>query len=213
MATPIQFTDNYNDLSTDRGFQFRFNCERCGNGYMSSFQPNAIGLAGDAMRAAGGLLGGFLGRAAESAYDVQRMVGGPQHDAALRHAVEEIRPLFNQCQRCGQWVCEQVCWNTTRNQCVHCSPKMDQEVAAIESEGTIYQLRQQSYSGQDMKGGTEMKPSVSQRQCPRCHAEVPVSQKFCGECGANTLEKPTCATCGHENEAGTKFCGECGTKL
>jgi len=32
----IEFTDNYQDLSTDKGFQFKFCCERCGNGYMST---------------------------------------------------------------------------------------------------------------------------------------------------------------------------------
>ena len=34
----IKFTDNYEDLSTDQGFQFKFRCERCGDGFMSSFQ-------------------------------------------------------------------------------------------------------------------------------------------------------------------------------
>ena len=28
----IQFTENYQDLSTDTGFQFDFKCDRCGNG-------------------------------------------------------------------------------------------------------------------------------------------------------------------------------------
>ena len=26
----IEFTDNFEDLSTDQGFQFKFHCERCG---------------------------------------------------------------------------------------------------------------------------------------------------------------------------------------
>ena len=42
----IEFTDNYQDLSTDQGFQFKFHCERCGDGFMSSFQTNTIGVAG-----------------------------------------------------------------------------------------------------------------------------------------------------------------------
>jgi hypothetical protein len=28
----IQFTRNYQDLSTDQGYQFEFSCDRCGNG-------------------------------------------------------------------------------------------------------------------------------------------------------------------------------------
>ena len=39
MAT-IEFTGNYEDLSTDKGYQFKFFCEKCGNGYMSSFRPS-----------------------------------------------------------------------------------------------------------------------------------------------------------------------------
>lgn len=212
MAVPIPFTDNYDDLSTDRGFQFRFNCERCGNGYMSSFQPNAVGIAGDALRAAGGILGGLLGRAADSAYDVQRAVGGPQHDGALRHAVDEIRPLFHQCQRCGQWVCQDVCWNDARNQCVNCSPKLDQEISAIESEATIAQLRDKAMN-QDLTGGVGLQSAAASVKCPSCSAVVAVGAKFCGECGTNLAAKPQCPSCGVEAAPGTKFCGECGTRL
>lgn len=213
MAEHIPFTDNYQDLSTDRGFQFRFYCERCGNGYMSSFQQNVTGLAGDALRAAGSFLGGVFGRAADSMYDVQRAVGGPAHDGALRKAVEEIRPLFHQCGRCGQWVCGQVCWNESRNQCAQCSPKIDQEIAAIESEGTIAQLRDKAYSGQDMTGGVQLRSAAAPATCPTCSATVPPGQKFCGECGANVLAKPVCPSCGAESKPGQKFCGECGGKL
>lgn len=77
----IEFTDNYQDLSTDQGFQFKFRCERCGDGFMSSFQTNTIGVAGSLLRGAGDLLGGIFGQAASGAYEVQRAVGGSQHDA------------------------------------------------------------------------------------------------------------------------------------
>jgi hypothetical protein len=183
MSNHIPFTDNYQDLSTDQGFQFKFNCERCGNGYMSSFQRNLTGTAGDVIRAASGLFGGILGRAADSAYDIQRIVGGPAHDAALRKAVEEMSPMFHQCQRCGQWVCQNVCWNTARNQCVECSPKMDQEISAIESEATIQQLREKARNEIDMTGGVQMQSSVGPTSCPSCSAAIEVGQKFCGECG------------------------------
>ncbi|MCX6638013.1 MAG: zinc ribbon domain-containing protein, partial [Acidobacteria bacterium] len=36
----IRFTQNHEDLSTDRGYQFKFFCDRCGNGYLSSFQTS-----------------------------------------------------------------------------------------------------------------------------------------------------------------------------
>lgn len=213
MSNHIPFTDNYQDLSTDQGFQFKFNCERCGNGYMSSFQRNLTNTAGDGIRAASGLFGGVLGRAANSAYDIQRLVGGPAHDAALRKAVDEIRPMFHQCQRCGQWVCQGVCWNTPRKQCVECSPKMEQEIAAIESEAAIYQLRDKTMSQSDLAGGVQMQSAVGPLSCPSCSAEVELGQKFCGECGTNVLAKPECPSCGAEVAPSKKFCGECGTKL
>ena len=39
----IQFTRNHTDHSTDNGYQFEFFCDRCGNGFMSEFQPSAHG--------------------------------------------------------------------------------------------------------------------------------------------------------------------------
>ena len=36
----IQFVQNFDDMSNNGGFQFKFFCDRCGNGYMSSFQTS-----------------------------------------------------------------------------------------------------------------------------------------------------------------------------
>lgn len=221
MSRPIPFTDNYTDLSTDRGFQFRFCCERCGNGYQSSFVPNVTGMAGDALRAASGLFGGFLGRAADSATQLQRMIGGPAHDNAMRAAVEEVSPEFTQCQRCGQWVCRPICWNGQRNQCVSCSPKMEHEIAAIESQGTISQLQRQAYDGDtDLTGGVRLNSAASGVQsvaalidCPDCSAKVSAGAKFCGDCGRKMQIKLFCPSCGVEAAPSAKFCGDCGTKL
>jgi hypothetical protein len=30
----MEVTDNLKDLSTDQGFQFKFRCERCGDGFI-----------------------------------------------------------------------------------------------------------------------------------------------------------------------------------
>ena len=48
----IRFTGNYEDLSTDRGYQFKFFCEKCNNGYMSSFKTSTMGVLGSAARVA-----------------------------------------------------------------------------------------------------------------------------------------------------------------
>ncbi|HKV13123.1 MAG TPA: zinc ribbon domain-containing protein, partial [Thermoanaerobaculia bacterium] len=73
----IEFTDNYEDLSTDKGYQFKFYCERCGNGYLSTFKSSKLGMAASAAEVAGNLLGGIFGRAASSAYEIRRAVAGP----------------------------------------------------------------------------------------------------------------------------------------
>ena len=86
----IRFTGNYEDLSTDRGYQFKFYCEKCQNGYMSSFKTSTIGVLGSAARAAGSLFGGIFGNVADSSYEVQRAVGGGAHDSALKEAVDEM---------------------------------------------------------------------------------------------------------------------------
>jgi class 3 adenylate cyclase/predicted ATPase len=47
--------------------------------------------------------------------------------------------------------------------------------------------------------------------CPRCSAESPSGQKFCGECG--TALALVCSSCGTASPPAQKFCGECGTAL
>ncbi len=137
----IPFTGNYEDLSTDRGFQFKFYCEKCRNGYMSSFQTSAVGVLGSAARAAGSLFGGFFGNVADSSYEVQRAVGGSAHDSALKDAVAEISPIFKQCTRCGQWVCKPICWNEKAGLCETCAPDLDEEMAAAQAEAAREQIQ------------------------------------------------------------------------
>ena len=91
---------------------------------------------------------------------------------------------------------------------------MDQEISAIESEGTIYQLRQKARSTTtDLMGGVNLQSAAAPAHCPGCGAEVEAGKKFCPECGTNLHAKLTCSSCGTEAAPGTKFCAECGTKL
>src|SRR6185436_11534112 len=129
----IPFTSNYTDLSSQRGFQFQFFCQKCGNGYQSTFQTSKLGMAASAANAAASLLGGIFGRAAQSAQALQSMVAGPAHDAALDAAVREIAPLFKQCTRSGNWVCEPVCWNKKAGLCETCAPDLNEEIASAQA--------------------------------------------------------------------------------
>jgi rRNA maturation endonuclease Nob1 len=203
----IQFVQNYDDLSTDRGYQFKFYCDRCGNGVLSGFKPSLAGTAGSLLRAAGDLFGGVLGSAGHSAYEVQQAVGGKAHDDALHEAVEEARPSFTQCVRCGKWVCNDVCWNAERGLCTDCGPKTEVEIAAAQSEAQVEQIREKVRS-QDQTRGLNLDRQMVAR-CPKCKAQTS-GGKFCPECGAPLATKSTCGSCGAEVPAKAKFCPECG---
>ena len=60
----IKFTRNYNDKSTDTGFQFEFYCDRCGNGFESTFQTSATGMLSQGLDTAASVLGRIFGGAA-----------------------------------------------------------------------------------------------------------------------------------------------------
>jgi Double zinc ribbon len=193
----IEFSDNYQDLSTDQGFQFKFRCERCGDGFMSSFQTNTIGVAGSLLRGAGGLLGGIFGQAASGAYEIQRAVGGAQHDAALRAAVQEVKPLFRKCRRCGNWMCEGTCWNRAAQMCKQCAPLAEEEESSMRAE----QVR------------TQVANDLSLEESARRSAKETQTAAKCPDCGTPTLGKKFCPGCGKKLTAATAFCGDCGAQL
>lgn len=208
MSTMVPFTSNYQDRSNDLGYQFEFHCERCGNGYASSFQSSPTNMGGRLAQTAGGLFGGILGNAGYAAGNLSDMMRGPARDAALQRAVEEMRPFFMQCHRCGEWVCKQVCWNAEAGLCTNCAPKVTQELAAAQSEAQIEQMRDKVMQ-QNFTAGMDVKTPVVAR-CPHCGAEGQ-GGKFCAECGQPMATATTCSKCGAELKAGSKFCAECGT--
>ncbi|MBC7930192.1 MAG: zinc ribbon domain-containing protein [Rubrivivax sp.] len=224
----IQFVSNYDDLSTDKGYQFKFNCDKCGNGYMSRFQPSVTGTAGSLLRAAGDVFGGWLSSAGNSAYEIQRAVGGKAHDEALQTAVEQGKTHFHQCSRCGRWVCPEVCWNEAARQCEGCAPDYREELASAHAQAKADAARNQLnekasqtdyVSGIDMSAGASVQAPTQQQatsatpKCSGCGAEVGKA-KFCPECGVPTAPpRPTCTECGHRPEAAPKFCPECGSKM
>jgi hypothetical protein len=206
----IPFTGNYEDLSTDKGFQFKFYCEKCRNGYLSTFRPSTMGIATSAVALAGNLLGGIFGRAASGAYEVQRAVASTSHDAALRDAVAEIAPVFKQCTRCGQWVCEPVCFNWKAQLCENCAPDLDEEMAAAQADAAKQQIFEKARTV-DWTREREVATVVG-ALCPQCGAKTQ-GGKFCAECGAPLAAKKKCAHCGAEPEGKARFCPECGEAL
>ncbi len=53
--------------------------------------------------------------------------------------------------------------------------------------------------------------SSDQIACPACNTLAPLSQRFCGQCGASLRQ--ICTTCSAESPLNDRFCGQCGAVL
>ena len=177
--TRIQFTRNYHDLSTNQGFQFEFNCDRCGNGFRSRFQPNPLGYASTAMDAANSLLGGLFSRAADLTEKARSAAWQKAHDNAFVTAMEELQSDFVQCPRCLAWVCRKSCWNTTSGLCKNCSPDLTVEMAAAQSEKTRQKVWESAdVADEDAKVVSDTKAWKEgiKAGCPNCGAPLQIDQ-------------------------------------
>lgn len=208
--TLMKFTRNHEDLSTDRGYQFKFFCDKCGNGYMSKFVASKIGIAGGALRAAGSFFGGLLGNASSSAQELQRMAQGKGRDDAYEAAIGEAKGFFQQCSKCGQWVCPEACWNKNRGLCEGCAPNLEEAIASAQAEAQVQQAREKIMQADMLKGVNVLGEMIV--RCPQCNADVK-GGKFCPECGAKVLLKAACPGCSATVAPGVKFCPECGNKM
>jgi rubrerythrin len=214
MSGMVFFTDNYQDRSTNDGYQFEFYCKRCGNGYSSSFQHSLTGFGGRLLRLGGDMIGGNIGETARTlGWDAEWTrdgVRGSTRDKALAKAVEEMKPYFHQCHRCGQWACGQICWNDERGMCVTCAPKLDQEIAGMQAAAQVRQLNTKIQQ-QDWTGDINYRDTAT-AMCPSCAGESG-GGKFCQHCGATLAAAEAerhCGNCGTALGA-ARFCGECGT--
>lgn len=206
----IQFTRNHNDHSTDKGFQFEFICDRCGNGFMSEFKSSVAGLASSALRTAGDIFGGMFGQVSRGSYEIERAIRGPAHDKAFQEAVEEIKVNFRQCPKCAKWACLNTCWNQKRGLCYECAPNVETELAAAQAQATVEQVREK-VKQLDLTNDIDV-TSEAAALCPNCGSRTQ-GAKFCPECGKPIRPKNECSRCGTKFEAGTKFCPECGNKV
>lgn len=215
MTQKIEFTRNYNDLSTDRGFQFEFFCDRCGNGVRSSFKASATGLASGVADAASSLLGGLFSSASDLTHRVHSAAYEKGHDDAFVAAVRELQGQFVQCPRCSSWVCRDRCWNTQRGLCKDCAPDLGVEASAAQSSRTVEEIWAHSKMAE---ADREMLTEKSWREgmvasCPECEAPLPSNVKFCPEFGAKIKAEGKCPACGEKVIPASKFCPECGEKL
>ena len=207
---PIAFTNNYTDHSNAQGYQFEFHCDKCRNGFRSSYAANTLGLATGLLSAASDLFGGALGGAARAGEHMKDVLRGKAWDAAFSAAIAEIKPLFHQCARCGLWVCPEVCWNPKAAQCQACAPSLQQEAASAQAQAAKSQLLEKAMAA-DLTGGVDFNAPQAAGGCPHCGARAE-GGKFCGSCGKSLSGKVCCRACKAELAPHTKFCGECGAQ-
>lgn len=217
------FTRNYNDLSTDAGFQFEFTCDCCGNGFQSSFirsttyeKKSKSSRFGGIASGLGGLLGGRasdLGWALErgsevagSRFEGQSPEWRKEQEAAFIKAQEEVRPNFKKCPACNKWVCAD-CWNEEEGLCTECAPREASYVAQARSRAMQRNIDEAAESATVWHGKIESKTTI----CPSCGRPAG-NGKFCNNCGAS-LALNKCPNCGAQVAQGLKFCGECGSPM
>jgi membrane protease subunit (stomatin/prohibitin family) len=214
MGNEIEVFGDYEDLSTDLGFQFEFKCGRCGGGIRTPFKASAVGAASEALEAASGILGGIFGAAADVGERVRSSSWETAHDNAFKEAVEHVKPKFVKCPRCSEWVCRESCWNTKRGLCKQCAPDLGVEMSAAQASRSVEEAwAHAAMAEEDKKLGKEYWRETIRGSCPNCEAPLASNAKFCPECGAKLKDARFCEKCGAKMSSEAKFCPECGEKV
>ncbi len=214
------FTDNFEDNSTDAGFQFTFFCEICNEGYKTEFIESKTYRKAGFLRGFGGLIsagssliGSSIGYSLERGTDIlsERFEGmspewHKEHEKAFELAQNEAKGHFHRCPECTKWVCEND-WNEQEGLCTECAPRVNVKIAAAKAKKMMADIEEKAANTQVFTGDIESKQTL----CPKC-GKPAGEGKFCNNCGA-PLGMTKCSRCGAGSPAGTKFCGECGNKL
>jgi hypothetical protein len=217
------FTRNYQDNSTDAGFQFTFYCDICSDGYKTSFLESSTykkrGLMrgiGQGASILGGLVGGRvsnLGWSADRASGVlgERFEGKSpewqkEHEQAFERSQNEARQHFHRCPSCNKYVCDH-CHNEDEGLCVDCAPRQEVLVAKTRADAMRRNIGDAGEAATVWQGAIESKTTI----CPAC-GKPAGSGKFCNNCGNNMALK-ACPQCGAANQPTVRFCNNCGQNL
>ncbi len=217
------FTRNYQDNSTEAGFQFTFYCDVCNDGYKSSFiesttykKKKGSRLLGQGLGLAGSLLGGAarnIGYTAERGSDIlserfddRSPEWQKEHERAFELAQNEARQHFHRCPGCNAYVCDH-CHNEDEGLCVRCAPRQEIYVAQAKAQAMKRNIDEAGQGATVWQGQIESKTTI----CPACGKPAGAG-KFCNNCGAN-MELKECPKCGAKNALTVRFCNNCGENL
>jgi len=217
------FTRNYQDNSTEAGFQFTFYCDICNDGFRSSFIQsetykkgklfNGIGRGASAL---GSLIGGrvsSLGYGLDRGADIlgERFEGRSpewqkEHEQAFERAKNEAMRHFKRCPSCNKYVCSH-CFNEDEGMCTDCAPRQEIYVARASAEAMKRNIDDAGATATVWQGKIGSRTTI----CPQC-GKPAGSGKFCNNCGASMALKK-CPQCGAENAQNVRFCNNCGQNL
>ncbi len=216
---------NVDDLSDDKGFQWKFHCDICGSGYDSGFiasksaassrrfgfLSSGLSALGSAASSAGGSLSSGLGGASQAAGGASQFRGmsadwHKEHDNAFAQAVNEAKIHFKICPKCKLYVCPDD-WNNEAGLCTTDSPSLAAEMQAAKAQARIEQMQTAVKAQSQYDGDSTDRATI----CPAC-GKPSGAGKFCNNCGA-PLGFRVCPKCQHQNPSTVSFCGECGAKL
>ena len=217
------FTRNYEDNSTEAGFQFTFYCDVCNDGYKTSFVESETSKKNKGLRglargagALGGLFGGALGNLGYSLerggdilserFDGMSAEWQKEHEQAFVRAQNEAEQHFIRCHGCNRWVCSS-CFNEDEGLCTNCAPRQSTSVAKAKAQAMQRNLDEAAQTQTVWNGKLQSQTII----CPTC-GKPSNPGKFCNNCGTS-LEVKKCPQCGATIAGGVRFCGECGTKV
>jgi hypothetical protein len=170
------------------------------------------------MKAAGAFFGGGLARAGWGADHLKDAFRGPAWDSAFKTAVEECRPKFRLCSKCGHWVCPEACFNHERGLCEDCAPDLREHAVAAQAQVAVEQAWDKARQVDQMRGlDVQSTPLASAKTCSKCHATLADGARFCAGCGTAVVAAQAgpkfCSGCGTQLQAGARFCQSCGVTV
>jgi hypothetical protein len=217
----IGFTDNFEDNSTEAGFQFTFYCDICREGFKTRFIEAKTYKKGRFFKGLGSFIStaadltghGSVSSGAGWTRDIlsERFEGmspdwHKEHEKAFESAQNELKQHFQRCPKCTKFVCTND-WNEESGLCTECAPREATEVAAARAQKMVQDIQTKAAKTEVFKGKIEARQTL----CPKCGKSAG-NGKFCNNCGA-PLVGVACPKCKKVNPPGTKFCGDCGTKI
>jgi hypothetical protein len=214
---------NVDDLSGDKGFQWKFHCDLCGSGYDSTFIASksatsvrrfgflssglsAVSSSISSVSGTSGLYGASQGASAVSQFKGMSADWHKEHDNAFQQAVNEAMVHFKKCPKCKQYVCFDD-WNNEAGLCTTDAPSLTAELQATKAQARVEQMQTSVKSEKLYDGDSSDRSTI----CPKC-AKPSGAGKFCNNCGA-PLGFKECSKCHAQNPPTVAFCGECGNKL